>query len=137
MSVISSGDDDGKMLMIHHQRKQYLEFTAEAMAGMAGLLGQTQPAGIEEEIAEATPPTFTRTGNTKQVGEWAAYEVLVESPDQDGDTIMWFSQDVGADFRSLAEQIVTAMASVFNSCCDAAAGVRLCYFLTNSSRFFC
>jgi hypothetical protein len=115
VSVISIGGDDGKLLMVLHQRQQYLEFTAEAMAGMAGMLGQIRPAAIEEEIADATPPTFTRTGNTKQVGEWAAYEVLVESPDQDDDMIMWFSQDVDADFRSLAEQVVTSMSSLLNS----------------------
>ncbi len=115
VSVISIGGDDGKMLMVMHQQNQYMEFTAETMAGMAGRLGRMPTAEIEAEIAEATPPTFTRTGNTKQVGEWAAYEVLVESPDQDGDMVMWFSQDVGADFRALAEQVVTSMSSLLNS----------------------
>lgn len=114
VSVISIGGDDGKMLLVMHQQKGYMEFTAETMAGMAAIMGRMQPK-IEEEIADATPPTFTRTGNTKQVGEWAAYEVLVEHPDQDGNMIMWFSQDVGADFRGLAEQVVTSMLFLLNS----------------------
>ena len=114
VSVISIGGDDGKLLMVLHQQQQYLEFT-EAMAGMAGILGQLRPAVIEEEIADANPPTFTRTGKTKQVGEWAAYEVLVENPDQDDDMIMWFSQDVGADFRGLAGQVVRSMSSLLTS----------------------
>ncbi len=115
VSVISIGGDGGKMLMIMHEEKRYMEFSTAMMAGMAGMLGQMPTAQIEEEIADATPPTFTRTGNTKQIGEWAAYEVLVENPDEDHDMIMWFSQDVDADFRSLAEQVVTSMSALLNS----------------------
>ena len=114
ISVISIGGDDGKMIMAMHSQRQYMEFTAETLASMAGMMGQAQPQ-IEEEIADATPPTFTRTGNTKQVGEWSAYEVLVEHPDQDGDTIMWFSPDVDADFRALAGQVMSSMSSLLNS----------------------
>ena len=122
VSVISIGGDDGKMLMVMHEQKRYMEFTAAMMAGMAGMLGQMPTAQIEEEMADAAPPTFTRTGNTKQVGEWAAYEVLVENPDTDDDMIMWFSQDVDADFRSLAEQVVTSMSSLLDSPIMSMAG---------------
>ena len=112
-SMVSIGGDDGKMIMMMHERKQYMEFTAEMMASMAAMMGQMPR--VEQEIADAAPPTFTRTGNTKQVGEWAAYEVLVEQPDQTGDMIMWFSQDVGADFRTLAQQVIESMSSLLGN----------------------
>lgn len=114
VSVISIGGDDGKLLMVMHQPKTYMEFAAAMMASMAGMLGQMPPE-TEEELVEATQPTLTRTGNTKQVGEWAAYEVLAQNPGEDGGMFMWFSQDVGADFRTLAEQILTSMSSLLNS----------------------
>ena len=114
VSVISIGGDDGKLLMVMHQQKTYMEFAAAMMASMAGMLGQMPPE-TEEELVEATQPTLTRTGNTKQVGEWAAYEVLAQNPGEDGGMFMWFSQDVGADFRTLAEQILTSMSPLLNS----------------------
>lgn len=114
VSVISIGGDDGKLLMVMHQPKTYMEFAAAMMASMAGMLGQMPPE-TEEELVEATQPTLTRTGNTKQVGEWAAYEVLAQNPGEDGGMFMWFSQDVGADFRTLAEQILTSMSPLLNS----------------------
>ena len=114
VAVISIGGDDGKLLMVMHQQKTYMEFAAAMMASMAGMLGQMPPE-TEEELVEATQPTLTRTGNTKQVGEWAAYEVLAQNPGEDGGMFMWFSQDVGADFRTLAEQILTSMSPLLNS----------------------
>jgi hypothetical protein len=114
VSVISIGGNNGKLLMVMHQQKNYMEFTAAMMASMAGMLGQMQP-DIEEEIGEARQPIFTRTGNTKQVGEWAAYEVLVQNPNQDGNMSMWFSLDIVADFHALGEQVVTSMSSLLNS----------------------
>ena len=107
-SMVSIGGDDGKLIMMMHERKRYMEFTAEMMASMAAMMGQP-------EVVTGAPPTFTRTGNTKQVGEWAAYEVLVEQPDQTGDMIMWFSQDVGADFRALAQQVIESMSSLLGN----------------------
>ena len=115
MSMVSLGGDDGKMLMIQHAQKMYMEFTAETMMGMAGMMGGRMPAEVEEEIENMTPPTFTRTGNTKQVGEWNAYEVKVDHPDQDGDVTMWFSMDVGADFRDVATQMMDSMSGLLNN----------------------
>jgi len=114
VSIVSTGGESGKMVMMMHATKQYVEVSTETLAGMAGMLGQAQP-DIEKEIANATPPTFTRTGNTKQVGEWSAYEVLVEHPDQEDTTTMWFSQDVDADFRTLGEQVMNSMSSLLDS----------------------
>jgi len=114
VSLVSVGGDGGKMLMIQHAEQQYMEFTAEMMKAMAGMMGQ-MPAEVEQEVENITPPTFTRTGNTKQVGAWNAYEVRVEHPDQDGEMTMWFSPDVDADFRSLAQQVVDSVSSLLNS----------------------
>ena len=114
VSVVSIGGDEGKLLMVMHQQKTYMEFAAAMMANMAGMLGQMQPE-TAEELVEATQPTLTRTGNTKQVGAWAAYEVLAQNPGEDGGMFMWFSQDLEADFRTLAEQILASMASLLNS----------------------
>ena len=114
VSLVSLGGDDGKMLMIQHAENMYMELTAEMMAGFAGMMGGQMP-DVEEEVANATPPTFTRTGNTKQVGGWNAYEVIVEHPDQDGDMTMWFSPDVDADFRQVAQQVIGSVASLLNS----------------------
>ena len=114
VSVVSTGGDEGKLLMIMHQQKTYMEFAAAMMANMAAMLGQMQPE-TAEELVEATQPTLTRTGNTKQVGAWAAYEVLAQNPGEDGGMFMWFSQDLEADFRTLAEQILASMASLLNS----------------------
>jgi hypothetical protein len=114
MSLISIGGDNGKMLMIQHAEKSYLEFPAEMMEMMAGMMGGMPPQ-MEEEMGDMTPPTFTRTGNTKQVGQWNAYEVLVQHPEQDGDLTMWFSPDVDADFRALAQQVMDSMSSLLNS----------------------
>ena len=114
MSLISIGGDDGKMLMVQHAQRMYIEFTAETMRGLAGIMGGQMPPGIEE-IEEMTPPTFVRTGNTKQVGSWNAYEVRVEHPEQDGEMSMWFSQEVDADFRALVEQMVESMQSLLQN----------------------
>lgn len=114
MSIVSIGGDNGKMLMIQHAQKQYMEITDEMMQAMAGMMGQ-MPQETEEPAADMTPPTFTRTGNTKMVGEWNAYEVIVEHPEQEGDTVMWFSPDVGADFRTLAEQAMASMSSLLDN----------------------
>ncbi len=115
MSVVSIGGDGGKMLLIQHAERSYLEFSTEMMEMMAGILGQ-MPAQMEEKMAEdMTPPTFTRTGNTKQVGQWNAYEVLVQHPEQDGELTMWFSQEVDADFRALVGQVMDSMSSLRNS----------------------
>lgn len=115
MSLVSIGGDDGTMLMIQHAEKSYVEFSAETMEMMAGILGQ-MPAQIEEEMQEVrTPPSFTRTGDTKHIGQWNAYEVLVQHPEQDGDLTMWFSQELDADFRALVEQVMDSMSSLLNS----------------------
>ncbi len=114
VSMVSLGGDDGKMLMIQHAQKMYIEFTPEIMMGMAGMMGGQTPPEVEEEIEDRTPPTFTRTGNTKQVGEWNAYEVKVEHPEQDGDVTMWFSMDVDADFRDVATQMMDSMGGLLN-----------------------
>jgi len=113
-SIVSIGGEGGKMVMIQHDQKSYLEFTAEMMAGLAALGGQMPPE-VAEEVEDPTMPTFTRTGNTKQVGEWNAYEVKIEHPDQDGETAMWFSPDVGADFRQVAEQFINSMSSFLDN----------------------
>ncbi|MGD8817069.1 MAG: hypothetical protein PVJ51_07775, partial [Acidobacteriota bacterium] len=96
ISIVNIGGEDGKMLMIQHPQKQYMEFTAEMMKQLAAMMGQ-MPQEMEREAEAMQPPTFTRTGNTKQVGEWSAYEVLVKHPDREGDMTMWMSQDVDAD----------------------------------------
>lgn len=114
ISMVSIGGEGGKMLMIQHAQHQYMEFTAEMMEAMAKMMGQMPPE-VTEEMENMTPPTFTRTGNTKQVGEWSAYEVLVQHPDHDGNMTMWFSQDVDADFRTLAQQFADSMSSLLNS----------------------
>ncbi len=113
MSLVSLGGDGGKILMIQHGEQSYIELTAEMMQMMSGMMGR-MPQQDEEE-RDVTPPTFTRTGNTKQVAEWSAYEVRVEHPEQDGETMMWFSQDVDADFRSLAQQMVSSLSSIFSN----------------------
>lgn len=115
ISMVSLGGDDGKMLMIQHAQNMYMEFTAEMMMGMAGMMGGQTPADVEEKVENMTPPTFTRTGNTKQVGEWNAYEVKVEHPDQDGDVTMWLSMDVDADFRDVATQMMNSMSGLLNN----------------------
>ena len=112
--MVSIGGDDGKMLMIQHAEQSYMEFTAEMMEMMAGMMGQMPPQ-VEEELTDTTPPTFTRSGNTKQVGQWNAYEVLVRHPEQDGDLTMWFSQEVDADFRGLVQQVMDSMSSLLNN----------------------
>ena len=114
MSLVSLGGDDGRMLMIQHEDQQYMELTAEMMQMMRGMMGQ-MPQQVETDQEDVVPPTFTRTGNTKQVGEWNAYEVRVEHPEQDGETMMWFSQDVDADFRALAEQLVNSLSSILGN----------------------
>jgi len=113
-SIVSIGGDDAKMVMIQHGQKMYMEFTAEMMAGLAAVGGQMPPE-VAEETENPTMPTFTRTGNTKQVGEWNAYEVVIEHPDQDGEMAMWFSPDVGADFRQVAEQFIKSMSSFLDN----------------------
>ena len=115
VSMVSLGGDDAKMLMIQHAQKMCIEFTTEMMMGMAGMMGGQMPPEVEEEIEDMTPPTFTRTGNTKQVGEWNAYEVKVEHPEQDGDVTMWFSMDVDADFRDVATQMMDSMSGLLNN----------------------
>jgi hypothetical protein len=115
ISMINIGGEDGKMLMIQHPQKQYMEFTAEMMEQMAAMMGQMPQQQMEEEAEAMEPPTFTRTGNTKQVGEWSAYEVLVQHPDQEGDTTMWMSQDVDADFETLVQQVAASMSSFLDS----------------------
>lgn len=114
ISLVTIGGDDGKMVMIQHAEQQYIEFTSEMMEMMARMM-PNMPQQNEDDETSMTPPTFTRTGNTKQVGEWSAYEVLVEHPEQDGDTIMWFSQDVDADFRTMAERLVESMSSLLDN----------------------
>lgn len=115
ISMVSIGGDDGKMLLIQHAEQSYLEFTAEMMQMMAGLLGQ-MPEQVEARMEEdMTPPSFTRTGNTKQIEQWNAYEVLVQHPEQDGDLTMWFSQEVDADFRALVGQVMDSMSTLLNS----------------------
>lgn len=114
MSLVSLGGDDGKMLMIQHAEHQYMEFTKEMMEAMAGMIGQ-MPQQMNSEMEDVAPPTFVRTGKTKQVGEWNAYEVRVEHPDQTEDVTMWFSQDVDADFRALAEQMMSSLSSMLNN----------------------
>ena len=113
-SIVSIGGEAGKMLMIQHGQKMYMEFTAEMMAGLAAMGGQMPPE-VAEEVENPTMPTFTRTGNTKQVGEWNAYEVKIEHPDQEGEMAMWFSPDVGADFRQVAEQFMSSMSSLLDN----------------------
>ena len=111
VSLVSLSGDESKILMIQHAEQSYMELTAEMMQMMSGMMGR-MPEQAQEEAQNVTPPTFVRTGNTKQVGEWNAYEVRVEHPEQDGETMMWFSQDVNADFRSLAEQMVSSLSSI-------------------------
>ena len=113
-SFVSIGGDDGRMLMIQHQEQQYIEFTAEMMEMMARMMPD-MPQMENDAETDMTPPTFTRTGNTKQVGEWSAYEVLVEHPEQDGDTTMWFSQDVDADFQTMAQSLMESMSSLLDN----------------------
>jgi len=113
ISLVNIGGEDGKMVMIQHAQKSYMEFTAEMMKQMAAMMGQMPE--MEQEAEAMQPPTFTRTGNTKQVGEWSAYEVLVQHPDKEGDMTMWMSQDVDADFATLMQQLAASMASFLDS----------------------
>jgi hypothetical protein len=115
VSFVSIGGDDGKMLMIQHGEKIYMEFTAEMMASFAAMMGQMPPDVEQEEDENTTPPTFTRTGNTKQVGEWSAYEVRVEHPEQQGELTMWFSQDIDADVQAIAEQVMGSLSSLLDN----------------------
>jgi hypothetical protein len=115
VSFVSIGGDDGKMLMIQHGEKIYMELTAEMMASFAAMMGQ-MPPDVEQEMEEdTTPPTFTRTGNTKQVGEWSAYEVRVTHPEQQDEMTMWFSQDVDADIQGIAEQVMDSLSSLLDN----------------------
>lgn len=110
-SVIMSGGD---MTMVMHQQRQYMVFTEEMMERMAGMMGGMMQGQQEPDVDMSTPPTFTRTGNTKTVGAWNAYEVLVEHPDQDGEVHMWFSEDIDVDVLAFATQVAEAMQSFNN-----------------------
>ena len=112
-SLINLGGEGGKMVMVQHDQKQYVEFTSEMMEAMAAMAGQMPQ--MEQDTESTEPPTFTRTGNTKQVGEWSAYEVEVHHPEQDGDLTMWLSQDVDADFSTLVQQVMDSISSLLNS----------------------
>jgi len=114
ISLINIGGEGGKMMMVQHAQRQYMEFTSEMMEAMAAMAGQ-MPQDMEHEAEAGVPPTFTRTGNTKMVGAWNAYEVRVEHPEQDDEMIMWMSQDVDADFSALVQQIMDSMSSLLNS----------------------
>lgn len=112
MALVWIGGADGRMMMIQHQQRMYLEWTAEQMKAMGQMMGGAMQESGAEEDEMSEPPTFTRTGNTKTVGEWSAYEVRVEHPEQTGDTTMWFSEDVAVDPAQLMQSVASSMESM-------------------------
>ena len=91
----------GRLLLIQTQQKRYSEMTKEQLQGMAAMgLKMLEQMGQGAEIAATT----RKTGNTAKVGDWNAYEVLVEIGGPIPMKInVWFSTDVGIDQQVWAE----------------------------------
>lgn len=108
-SMIYRGD---AMVMVMHSERAYMVFTREMMeqmgAMMGGIAGQ-QRQQMEESGDFDAPPSFTRTGNTKQIGSWDAYEVKVTHPEQTGEMTVWMSEDVDVDLVTFVTQMAAAM----------------------------
>lgn len=83
----------------------------EAMAQMFGQLAGEMDLPTEEE--EGSDARLVRTGRTKTVGRWSAYEVKVEGDPQEEAT-MWFSDEVGIEWAELL-QMQQAHMSAFTS----------------------
>lgn len=127
MSMIFKGEDEASTTMVvMHGQRQYMVFDQQRMGmmqqmmgGMAG--GQGDVPDVEGQL-EAAVPTFTRTGRTEQIGSWSADEMLVESPDIDGELRIWLTEDIDLDYfevmRGIAENMSSAQPLV-----GGAAGV--------------
>lgn len=102
----------GDMIMVMHAEQAYMVFTEEMMeqmGAMMGAMGRQQQEQMQERSDFDTPPSFTRTGNTKQVGSWDAYEVEVTHPEQTGSTTIWFSEDVDLDLMTFLTQMTRSV----------------------------
>lgn len=110
-SMIARGGD---MIMVMHSDQAYMVWTEEMMEQMGAMMGgmarqQQQQSGDQPDFD--TPPSFVRTGNTKQVGPWNAFEVEVTHPEQTGQTTIWFSEDVDIDLLAFLQQLTASMES--------------------------
>lgn len=123
VSMIMVGGENGSMTMVQHAQRQYLVFDAQRMRQMQQMMNRGgESAASGDATLQGEPPTFTATGNTRQVGEWTAEEYRVEGPDIEGDTRMWFTDDVDVDFFEVMSTVGEVMGSMNNPMMQGAMG---------------
>jgi len=101
----------GDMIMVMHAEQAYMVFSEEMMEQMGAMMGGRAGQQEMEQGDLGTPPSFVRTGNSKQIGPWTAYEVEVTHPEQTGQTTVWFSEDVDVDLVTFLRQMAASMES--------------------------
>lgn len=119
MSVIFEGGDASRTTFVQHEQKTYMVWTKEEMERMQEMMsrfgGRRGMQGAQQAPdagASGTPPTFRRTGNTQQIGDWSCYEVVLEGPSVEGDVAMWFTEDLEVGWLDVVGRMGKAMSSL-------------------------
>ena len=94
VSMISTAGSDPSVLMLQHPERRYMRWGAQQLQMMQQMMGQlgNAPGGSTGPDFDPTQIQFQETGNTAQIGEWNAFEVLMTSPDGEQGAV-WLSTE--------------------------------------------
>lgn len=103
----------GRMLMVMHPQRMYMEFTEEMMKRMRDMMhNMPNMPDAEAEVPDFSEYTFERTGNTDTINGMSAFEVSMSGPDVDGDARLWMTEDTDVGMFEVFSRMGEAMASM-------------------------
>ena len=115
VSVISTTGASPSMLMVQHAEQRYIEWGPQQLEMMQQMLQRVQrgAAGSDSDIFDPTTVQFEQTGQTAQIGNWNAFEVLMQGSDGQEGTL-WLSADAEIGLFELSLRAAEAASMLQN-----------------------
>ena len=114
VSVISTTGASPSMVMVQHAEQRYIEWSPQQLEMMRQMLQRVPGAGgAEPDIFDPTTMEFEETGQTAQIGNWNAFEVLMHGADGQEGTL-WLSTEAEVGLFELSLRAAEAASMLQN-----------------------
>ena len=122
VSVISTTGASPSMVMVQHAEQRYIEWSPQQLEMMRQMLQRVPGAGgAEPDIFDPTTMEFEETGQTAQIGNWNAFEVLMHGADGQEGTL-WLSTEAEVGLFELSLRAAEAASMLQNPMTGGGAG---------------
>ena len=113
VAMISTAGSDPSVLMLQHPERRYMKWGAQQLQMMQQMMGQLGNATGGSDVPDLDPTQiqFQETGNTAQIGEWNAFEVVMTSADGEQGAV-WLSTEPAVGLFELFARVSDAASAL-------------------------